>query len=223
MYVRKIILSVLPLFLLAPAFALGADLGGVNASEARRELISVILEYIGLISFPLGLLLMVVGAYKLKLLTEEGGKVGFSTPLITILAGAFTINFKALLSVFTNTYFKVDFCQIIDKSAAISKSCFSNEISGLTGDLQQRVARLANETTAQIFIDNLYTIVGIFQVIGFIYFLIGIYGLKEVADGSAENGYGKPLITMIASSLIVDLPHTITTFVDTLEKVGINF
>ncbi|MGY2498077.1 hypothetical protein, partial [Klebsiella pneumoniae] len=113
--------------LFAPAFALGADIGGVDASEARRELISVILEYIGLISFPLGLLLMVVGAYKLKLLTEEGGKVGLSIPLITILAGAFTINFKALLSVFTNTYFKVDFCQIIDKSAAISKSCFSTE------------------------------------------------------------------------------------------------
>jgi len=76
-------------FLFAPAFALGADIGGVDASEARRELISVILEYIGLISFPLGLLLMVVGAYKLKLLTEEGGeeggKVGLSIPLITML------------------------------------------------------------------------------------------------------------------------------------------
>lgn len=210
-------------FLFAPAFALGADIGGVDASEARRELISVILEYIGLISFPLGLLLMVVGAYKLKLLTEEGGKVGLSIPLITILAGAFTINFKALLSVFTNTYFKVDFCQIIDKSAAISKSCFSTEMSGLTGDLQQRVSRLSNESTAQIFIDNLYTIVGIFQIIGFIYFLIGIYGLKEVANGSAQNGYGKPITIMIASSLIVDLPHTITTAVDTLAKIGINF
>ncbi|HHK2520586.1 TPA: hypothetical protein ACQRJB_005345 [Pseudomonas aeruginosa] len=209
--------------LFAPAFALGADIGGVDASEARRELISVILEYIGLISFPLGLLLMVVGAYKLKLLTEEGGKVGFSTPLITILAGAFTINFKALLSVFTNTYFNVDFCLIIDKSAAISTSCFKTEISGLTGDLQQRVARLSNDSTAQVFIDNIYAIMGIFQIIGFIYFLVGIYGLKEVANGSVDNGYGKPITIMIASSLIVDLPHTITTFVDTLAKVGINF
>ncbi|MDI3667800.1 hypothetical protein QK362_12740 [Pseudomonas aeruginosa] len=222
MYVRKIILSVLPLFLLAPAFALGADLGSLDAAQARRELVVLFQNSIEITAFLIGAILTLAGGYKFKLHADEG-KIGWSMGMIYILVGVLMMNVSDSLSVMTNTFFKVDFCTMIDDSGKASSSCFSSELSGLTGELKQRVEKLSSNTTAQKFMENIETIVGIFQVIGFIYFLVGLYGLVEVANGSAEHGYGKPLITMIASALIVDIPHTATTFIDTLNKIGINF
>ncbi|MCO7557150.1 hypothetical protein [Metapseudomonas otitidis] len=209
--------------LFAPAFANGADIGSVDAAQARLEIIAAIQNLIEVVSFTLGLLLMVAGGYKLKINADQNGKIGFGVAGVYVLVGAAMINMKESISTFTNTYFKVDFCKMIGDDGGISNSCFKDEISGLTGPIKERIAKLSSDTAAQKFIDNIETIVGIFQVIGFIYFLVGLYGMTQVAKGSANHGYGKPLITMVASALIVDIPHTATTFVDTLNKIGITF
>ena len=100
----------------------------------------------------------------------------------------------------------------------------NTEISGLTGELKSRIEKLSSGGTAEKFLENIQIIIGIFQIIGLIYFSVGAYGLAQVANGSSkDSGYGKPIITMFASALIVDIPHTAQMAIDTLEKIGINF
>ncbi|HHM8948444.1 TPA: hypothetical protein ACRNDK_002656 [Pseudomonas aeruginosa] len=215
----RIIYAFLTVLLSAPAFANGLD----DASSYRVELVASINELIFIFAFIIGLILMISGAYKMKLAVEENGRVGWGVPIIFILVGALFINLESSLSTFTNTFFSVDFCKIVEKET-ISSSCFKDEISGLTGTLKDRIEKMSSDSTAQKFMDDIEIIVGLFQVIGFIYFLVGAYGLTQVANGSSKDGgYGKPIITMIASALIVDVPHTASVFIDTLNKIGINF
>lgn len=222
MNVKNVTILLSVVLLLVPAFALGASVE--DATSNRVELIAAFNKLIIIVGFMIGLAVTISGGYKMVQVGNQGAKFGWGTPVIYILAGVVMMNVSPSLSVITNTYFKVDFCTMIDESQSVSSSCFKDEISGLTGPLKERITRLSSDSTAQAFMQNIEIIVGIFQVIGFIYFLTGAYGLTQVANGSSrDGGYGKPIITMVASALIVDIPHTATMFIDTLHQIGINF
>ncbi|HEJ5746035.1 TPA: hypothetical protein SL763_006048 [Pseudomonas aeruginosa] len=217
MNVRNFIAFLTLLFLPVIAFA-------DDATQARVELISANIGLIKLVVFLIGFITFVSGGYKLILLTEQGGKMGKSVPLVYILVGTILMSLTTSIGVFGNTLFKAgDFCFVVAEGA-IDNNCMNTEVSGLTGELKSRVEKLSSGSTAEQFMQNVQIIIGIFQIIGFIYFAIGAYGLAQVANGSSkENGYGKPIITMFASALIVDIPHTAQMAIDTLEKIGINF
>ncbi|MDI3640903.1 hypothetical protein QK329_27310 [Pseudomonas aeruginosa] len=217
MNVRYFITFLTLLFLPVIAFA-------DDATQARVELISANIGLIKLIVFLIGFITFVSGGYKLILLTEQGGKMGKSVPLVYILVGTILMSLTTSIGVFGNTLFKAgDFCFVVAEGS-INNGCMNTEVSGLTGELKARVEKLSSGNTAEQFLQNIQIIIGIFQIIGFIYFAIGAYGLAQVANGSSkENGYGKPIITMFASALIVDIPHTAQMAIDTLERIGINF
>ncbi|HIE4835778.1 hypothetical protein ABZQ92_18530 [Pseudomonas aeruginosa] len=217
MNVRNFITFLTLLFLPVIAFA-------DDATQARVELISANIGLIKLIVFLIGFITFVSGGYKLILLTEQGGKMGKSVPLVYILVGTILMSLTTSIGVFGNTLFKAgDFCFVVAEGS-INNGCMNTEVSGLTGELKARVEKLSSGNTAEQFLQNIQIIIGIFQIIGFIYFAIGAYGLAQVANGSSkENGYGKPIITMFASALIVDIPHTAQMAIDTLERIGINF
>lgn len=217
MNVRNFITFLTLLFLPVIAFA-------DDATQARVEIISANIGLIKVVVFLIGFTLLVTGGYKLTLLTEQGGKMGKGVPLVYILVGTILMNLTIAIGVFGNTYFKAgDFCFVVDEGS-INNACMNTEVSGLTGELKSRVEKLSSGSTAEQFMQNVQIIIGIFQIIGFIYFAVGAYGIAQVANGSSkENGYGKPIITMFAAALIVDLPHTAQMAIDTLEKIGINF
>lgn len=216
MNVRNVITFLTLLFLPVVAFA--------DATSARVELISANLGLIKLVIFLIGFTLFVSGGYKLKLLTDEGGKMGKSVPLVYMLVGAILMNITLAIGVFGNTYFKAgDFCFVVSEGS-INDACMNKEVSGLTGETKARLEKLSSASTAEQFLQNMQIIIGIFQIIGLIYFAVGAYGIAEVSNGSSkESGYGKPIITMFASALIVDIPHTAQMAIDTLHKIGINF
>ncbi|EOA5670036.1 hypothetical protein ACEPU1_31000 [Pseudomonas aeruginosa] len=217
MNVRNFITFLTLLFLPVIAFA-------DDATQARVEMISAHIGLIQVVVFLIGLITFIAGGYKLILLAEEGKKMGKGVPMIHIIVGTILMNLTIAIGVFGNTYFKAgDFCFVVSEGT-INNACMNTEVSGLTGELKSRVEKLSSGSTAEQFMQNIQIIIGIFQIIGFIYFAIGAYGLVQVANGSSkENGYGKPIITMFASALIVDLPHTAQMAIDTLEKIGINF
>lgn len=221
MNVKNVSRLITVVLLLLPALAFAASIE--DATSNRVELIAAFNKLIIIVGFMIGLAVTIAGGYKLIQVGNQGSKFGWGAPAIYVLVGVVMMNVSSSLSVITNTYFKVDFCTMIDESQSVSSSCFKDEISGLTGPLKERITRLSSDSTAQVFMENIEVIIGIFQVIGFIYFLTGAYGLVQVANGSAQNGYAKPIITMTASALIVDIPHTATMFIDTLHKIGINF
>lgn len=221
MNVRNVITFLTLLFLPVVAFAFGSD----AAVKAQAELISAIQKLIYIVSFLIGLILMVSGGYKMKAMTDNNQKTNiFSAPIMSILVGVIMMNSSESLSVFGATLFNAEkFCLVID-DGRINDSCMSTELVGVTGELKSRIEKLSSGSTAEIFMDKIQVIIGIFQIIGLIYFLVGAYGLVQVANGSSkENGYGKPIVTMFASALIVDIPHTMQMAIDTLEKIGINF
>lgn len=215
MNVRNVITFLTLLFLPAVAFA--------DATSARVEIISGLLELIRTCSYGIGLAILIASIYKMKLLGEQNHKNGISVCYVGVFAGFFIMNVESWFSVFSATFFNSDgICYQIAKNA-IDASCFSTELSGLTGEALTRIEKLSNGGTARILLENFQIIIGIFQIIGTIYFAVGANGLKEVANGSAQNGYGKPIVTMFASALIVDVPHTVMMAINTLEKIGINF
>ena len=216
MNVRNVITFLTLLFLPVVAFA--------DATQARVELISGNIGLIKLVIFLIGLIVFVAGAYKLTLITEQGSKVGKSVPLIYIIVGTILMNITLAIGAFGNTYFKAgDFCFVVSEGS-INNACMNTEVSGLTGELKSRIEKLSSGGTAEKFMENIQIIIGLFQIIGLIYFAVGAYGIAQVANGSSkESGYGKPIITMFASALIVDIPHTAMMAIETLEKIGINF
>ncbi len=221
MNVKNVSRLITVVLLLLPALAFAAPIE--DATSNRVELIAAFNKLIIIVGFMIGLAVTIAGCYKMIQVGNQVAKFGWIAPAIYIMAGVVMMNVSPSLSVITNTYFNVDFCTMIDESQTVSSSCFKDEISGLTGPLKERISRLSSDSTAEKFMENIQIIIGIFQVIGFIYFLTGAYGLTQVANGSAQNGYAKPIITMTASALIVDIPHTATMFIDTLHKIGINF
>lgn len=218
MNVRNVITFLTLLFLPTVAFADG------DATAARVELISGNIGLIKIVIFLIGSIVFISGAYKLTLIAEQGSKVGKSVPLIYIIVGTILMNITLAIGAFGNTYFKAgDFCFVVS-DGAINNACMNTEVSGLTGELKARIEKLSSGGTAEKFLENIQIIIGLFQIIGLIYFSIGAYGIAQVANGSSKDGgYGKPIITMFASALIVDIPHTAMMAIETLEKIGINF
>ena len=58
----------------------------------------------------------------------------------------------------------------------------------------------------------------LFQVIGVIYFIKAIYMLKEASEGSQQTGYGKIILMIFASALVIDMPHTIDMLINTIQS-----
>lgn len=221
---EKILKTILFFVLLSISFFVFADDPIDDSTSNRVELITAVLLTIKVSGFMIGLAIFITSLYKMKLLGENGQKNGISIVLVGALAGIFMMNTDAWLGVFTQSFFSTDeVCYVISDNK-IDDNCFRDELSGLSGDLKERLRKQANVDTAAAFIDNIKIIIGMFQIIGFTYFLVGANGLVQVANGSSKDGgYGKPIITMIAAALIVDIPHTAQMAINTLEQIGINF
>ncbi|WP_136477734.1 hypothetical protein [Pseudomonas sp. DG56-2] len=218
--IKSILLSVL---VLASSYVF-ADAPIDDSTSARVELITAILTAIKITGFMIGLGVLIVSLYKMKLIGESGHKNGISVVYIGVLTSMFMMNTDAWFSVFTSTFFDSDeICYVIAQNK-IDENCFRDEMSGVTGDLKERIKKQSSESAATAFVDNVKVIIGMFQIIGFTYFLVGANGLVQVANGSSrDGGYGKPIITMIAAALIVDIPHTAQMAINTLEQIGVNF
>lgn len=212
------------LLITASFFTFADDLGSTDITANRVGFISAQITLIKIVIFLIGLIVLISSIVKMKYVNDANQKSPFAAVVMGIFAATLMMNINASLSVFTKTFFDVDaVCmQIAEKK--IDDNCFKDEMSGLTGDIKSRVQKLSNDQTASTFMTTFQLVIGIFQVIGLIYFAVGAYGLKEVANGSSKDGgYGKPIITMIAAALIVDIPHTAQMAIDTLHSVGLNF
>lgn len=97
-------------------------------------------------------------------------------------------------------------------------SCF-NDAMQLTEELAQK---LKNENGAQESVqklkEKLRLLFTLFQVIGVIYFIKAIYMLKEASEGSQQTGYGKIILMIFASALVIDMPHTIDMLINTIQS-----
>lgn len=219
---KKIYNLILISLLILPTFVFAND-----AESAREEIIVSVHKLVYIFGFLIGIILMVSAGLKMKAASDNTGpNSNKSVIYISLLAGVLMMNSSSTLSTYIATLLGSSggHCFVLDKSQSAAENCWTAESSGLTGQLKTRVEKLSNAGVAATFMKNINIIVGILQVIGFIYFFVGVYGLVQVSNGSSrDGGYGKPIVTMIASALIVDIPHTAEMAIATLEKVGVNF
>lgn len=219
---KKIYNLILISLLILPTFVFAADV-----ESAREEVIVTIHKLVYYFGFLLGIILMISAGLKMKAASDNTGpNSNKSVIYISLLAGVLMMNSSSTLSTYIATLLggSGGHCFVLDKTQSAAENCWTAESSGLTGQLKTRVEKLSNAGVAASFMKNINIIVGILQVIGFIYFFVGVYGLVQVSNGSSrDGGYGKPIVTMIASALIVDIPHTAEMAIATLEKVGVNF
>jgi hypothetical protein len=198
-----------------------------DAETERTAIIVAVHKLVYIFGFLVGLILVISAGMKMKLASESNGQNSNKGIIyISFLAGVLMMNSSSTLSTYIATLLGSGsgHCFILDSSQSDAKNCWSADSSGLTGQLKTRIEKLSSAGVAATFMKNINIIVGMLQVIGFIYFLVGTYGLVQVSNGSSrDGGYGKPIITMIASALIVDIPHTAEMAVATLEKIGVNF
>lgn len=198
-----------------------------DSETARQEIIVTVHKLVYYFGFLMGIILMVSAGLKMKAASDNTGpNSNKSIIYISLLAGVLMMNSSSTLSTYIATLLGSGggHCFVLDKTQSAGENCWTAESSGLTGQLKTRVEKLSNAGVAASFMKNINIIVGMLQVIGFIYFFVGVYGLVQVSNGSSrDGGYGKPIVTMIASALIVDIPHTAEMAIATLEKVGVNF
>lgn len=223
---RYVIAKAVIFFLLITAnfLTFADDLGSTDVATNRASFISSQLTLIKIVVFLIGFITLVSSIVKMRYVSDANQKSPVAAVIMGIFAATLMMNIDSSLSVLTKTFFDVDAVCMQISEKRIDDNCFRDEMSGLTGDIKSRIQKLSNDQTASTFLSTFQLIIGIFQVIGMIYFAVGAYGLKEVANGSSkETGYGKPIITMIAAALIVDIPHTAQMAIDTLHSVGLNF
>jgi hypothetical protein len=85
-------------------------------------------------------------------------------------------------------------------------SCFSDAMS-LTKELAEK---LKNESGTEESVNKLKEKLRLL-------FIKGIYMLKEASEGSQQTGYGKIILMIFASALVIDMPHTIDLLINTIQ------
>jgi hypothetical protein len=210
---------------------LSADAGtgsiGSTSQSAQDDLISAVIWcfYAGVMLVGAATLLM--GFYELRLIAEQNNRSkGKAIALIFVgflmFSGSSTVNtmMHTIRGDGTGMCFVSD-SQLINKLSS-SSGCWDTATSEINGVLKDRI--LAQDSDAKTkFLENLKTIVYLFQGLGIIYFFIGLNGLKKLADGTKGDSHWKHIWTIIFSVLIIDLPHTATVFIDTLQKLGVKW
>jgi hypothetical protein len=194
----------------------------------RALLISTINDLVIYIGIFLGLLLIISGFYKMKLRSESPNNPISSMPVIisSIIAGTMLLNYSAATTTVISTLLGSDnkYCFVLDtptdEQVTPDGGCWNSGESEITGKLMEKIADTRGGNAAAEFAANFNVIVGLFQLIGLIYFFKGVYGLKTVGDGTEKGGYGKPIVMMIFAALLIDLPHTAEMFSNAMTSLG---
>lgn len=222
---RLFVLLLVSLPVFAFADSIDREITSSESLQYRADLIAAFLNILWKFSPFMGVLLFIVAGLKMKQMVDEKNPSKKFSVIMTFVAATFFFNIY-LAQELISSLWKIEgdesICFMVD-DAGVNDQCYSDEMSEIGGELAERVEKLSGDGIATELKNSMRLIVGIFQVIGFIYFMVGIYGLHQVSNGTKDEGYGKPIITMISSALIIDLPHTASMFLDTLQKVGVNF
>jgi hypothetical protein len=97
-------------------------------------------------------------------------------------------------------------------------SCFENAMS-VTDDLAKQMQnKTKTEESMSKLKDKLKTLFMLFQIVGVIYFIKGVYMLKAASEGAQDVTYGKIIMILIASTLVIDMPHTIDMIISLISS-----
>ncbi|RMV80710.1 hypothetical protein ALP04_04129 [Pseudomonas amygdali pv. sesami] len=170
---------------------------------------------------------MLMGLYELRLIAEQNNR-SKGKAIALILVGFLMFSGSSTVNTFLHTIRGdgTGMCFVSDNQLASKISsgsgCWDTATSEINGVLKDRILKEDSDAKTK-FLENLKTIVYLFQGLGIIYFFIGLNGLKKIADGTKGDSHWKHLFVMIFAALIIDLPHTATTIAEQLQKMGVQW
>ena len=212
----------------SPNFSVTSD-----AQAYREKLIVVAIFVAQALSILIGVILLVIACTRSAAYSEQSSsnkKITIPSIVMLFVCGAMLVSYTSTLGTLITTISgeKGDgVCYVVESSADVKinsqSSCWSNAKSEISGSLDSTISsKFGNSEASEAFQNNTKVVVGLFQAIGFFFFISSIVSLKAVSDGSARHGYAKPMIILITSCLIIDLPHTASMIMATLQKLGVN-
>tara|TARA_Y100001960_G_scaffold321323_1_gene395789 strand:+ start:16675 stop:17409 length:735 start_codon:yes stop_codon:yes gene_type:complete len=240
MSIKKLVLLPITLLLITnPALAAEDSAFIANRAELIASLYAVVTSFASL----LGLILMGVGAHKLKRRAENPNDPRSfpSSIVVTLIAGALIFNYSMTSNTMISTilgnesghcFMFTDSAKerleesaantgttMSDASSLVDENCWDSASSSMVGDISAKLDEMS-PGKGDAFKRNVGVIVGLFQLFGVIYLIKGVYLLKQTSEGNGREGYGKPIITMIAAALVIDLPHTLEMIKATIDYLG---
>lgn len=210
--------------------AVGSSFVFADEVAERAKMVAALYQLVTYFALLMGIVLMVLGVVKMKKSADNKNdpKTFPVSIILTFFAGAMAFNYSGSASMMISSLLGSDssgYCFVLNDEVSSSldlhkENCFDASNSEIVGSLVDKVNDMSSGK-GDVLKKNISIIIGLFQLIGLIYFLKGLYGLKQVSEGSSRDGYGKPIITLIASALIIDLPHTMEMLKNTINTLGI--
>ncbi len=197
--------------------------------NGRLQIIASLYYFVTVFATSMGIGLLILGVVRLKKRADNpNDPKSFPSAIIVIMiAGALSFNYSQSAGTMINTLLgnsDAGYCFVIDNARSsgetLRENCWDSSNSEVLDDIEERVNSMSDNAAGTKIKENAETIVALFQLIGLIYFLKGLYGLKLTAEGTAREGYGKPIITIMAAALVIDLPHTIEMASATINALG---
>jgi len=205
----------------------------VFASDAvsnRATMVSSIYTLVTIAATAMGMMLMITAIVKLKRRGDNPNdpKSFPSSIIVTLFAGAMAFNYSESAGVMIASVLgdnDAGYCFVIEGTETSGNvkgqsKCWTEGTSEVLDGVADKIDKMSGNGAGAKIKENAQSIIALFQTIGLIYFLKGLYGLKTTSEGQSKEGYGKPIITLIASALIIDLPHTIEMVQETIAYLG---
>jgi hypothetical protein len=217
----KFILVTLLLFLQLPLYAESAAAG----TASFDSLFSAIYVLIRVVGFFTALLLAFLAIKKLVDYASDNRNPKNSpvSAIIMFFASGLLLNVDATLSMFINSLNDSGgYCFYGNTSGTENpfgndSNCFT-EAQTITKDLAQELQKRSENTESiEKLQEKLRMLFTLFQLVGLVYFIKGIYMLKAASEGAQQASYGKIIIMIIASAAVIDMPHTIDLLVNTIS------
>ena len=143
--------------------------------------------------------------------------------IIMFFASGLLLNVDATISSFINTLTgSGGYCFYGDLSGndsvyGTNSSCFS-DAKAISVDLANQLQKQSeNAESVKKLQEKLRMLFTLFQLVGLVYFIKGIYMLKAASEGAQQASYGKILLMIIASTFVIDMPHTIDILINTIS------
>lgn len=196
-----------------------SDLDSSKGGGAEAQIVSVY-QFLGYISIFFGTLMIIKGGYLLKEKADNPNSNALRRMTVTFMVAGLLIGYTDSITTIGVTLFgdNSKYCMYLDATAG--GDCWDAKSSELTGEMRAKIEAIGNGSDLSNSTMRLINIlVGVFQTVGFGYFLKSALAMKDVGNGNRAGGYGKPVFGLLFAVSLINTPAVISLIVGTIKFV----
>lgn len=230
----KYIITILILLFSTTVFAESSPMNQIAASQdvgSGDKFLTSFYILVRMIGTLLGAFLVYIGIKKaVDFSKDDRNPKNFPTAaIITFLAGGLLLNLNQTMTLAVNTFigsgngycfYSKGLGNYGKEVIGTNNACFNSAMQVTDKIANELSGQKKFEVTLKNIKERLRLLFTLLQVIGVIYLIKSIYMLKEAAEGSNNIGYGKIIIMIISSAIIIDLPHFIDMVINTIRDIN---